>query len=200
MDSDARRGLVGAAEGQCAGDHRARRGTDADGRRIVTLDLVGPVKVRFHGGDVGGGSRTGYRERCCDGVGQRIGGDAVHHLDAVQGPFSGPPGTLEVAAGPRPGPRCADPLHRSDPDGVDERFDAVQRRRSHTLEACLNGGTLEACLNGGTCGFGSEEEFIELRHRRDRWFLQIYIRAGGQCGQCQRRVRLDGGGDDDDVG
>lgn len=41
---------------------------------------------------------------------------------------------------------------------------------------------------------------MELGHGGGCGFFQVDVGAGGQCGKAQRCVRLDGRGNDDDVG
>ena len=83
------------------------------------------------------GPRAGQQQRGGDGVRERVGDHAVHHLDAVQRAPAGPPGARVVPGGAHPGADGADPGDLPELAGRDDPRDLVDRPGPERLEPDL---------------------------------------------------------------
>ncbi|MDI2023363.1 hypothetical protein PJL18_03911 [Paenarthrobacter nicotinovorans] len=138
------------------------------------------------------GDAQGRRDR----MGQGVGSHAVHHVHAIQAALSGPARAFVVGPVPDPTPGRRDSLEGANAGEVrrgvagGQLFQCGQGVRAKALEPHLDTPA------GGGCRFLQPQE---IRHGCHRGLFQVEVRMGGQHGQCQGCVGLDGCCHDDDV-
>ncbi len=168
----------GGAEGEGARDGQTANGAQADHGGVVRFDIVRAVKIRLHRREVFRFPRSGDAERRGDCVGQRIGGDAINHIHAVEAAFACPAGALVIGTIPDPTARSSyPPLQVAD---AWQLFRGFLARQPFQCSEGAGAEALEADLDTAASLSRRFLETEEVAHRGNGGLLQIQIRLGGE--------------------